>query len=407
MTIISKNSEAPRNSLGLYLHIPFCIRKCNYCDFLSFGNVPDEQQNSYFTALTREIEEMGKVYRNIYYVDTIFIGGGTPSLVRESLIEGMMAAVRGSFRVAEDAEISIESNPKTLTEQKLKTYLAAGINRLSIGAQSMNDRLLEYMGRVHTDGDFLRNYVLARECGFGNINIDLIFGIPGQTLDVWMETLNGALKLKPEHISFYSLQIEEGTPFFDMHRSGRLKPVDEETDRSMYHKAVEGLEKNGYLHYEISNAAIKGYHCRHNLKYWSMGDYLGLGLGAHSFVKGIRFSNVTDLSRYIQVGMQNNGCGNKKSDHDGTDSPFLEWCHINSNEENISEYMFTGLRRLAGIDMNDFEIRFGRRMEDVFSTNWRRIKKYIDEGYLIELNGTLRLSIKGIDISNAILREFV
>ncbi len=404
MTIINRSAgtlEAPRKPLGLYLHIPFCIRKCNYCDFLSFGDVPAEDRAAYAEALVQEIRYNGNVYGNKYYVDTIFIGGGTPSLVEEPLIEGIMAAVSESFCIARNAEISIEANPGTLTGDKLTAWRKAGINRLSIGVQSLDDNLLESMGRAHTAGDFLRNYTLARECGFENINIDLMFGIPGQTPDTWMETLDRIVGLGPEHISFYSLQLEEGTPFFELFYQGSLQPADDETDRSMYHKASKTLKESGYTHYEISNAAVDGYVCRHNLKYWSMEDYLGLGLGSHSFLEGIRSGNLTDLSRYIRIGMKEGSLSQEP------DSPYLAWRHKNTQEENISEYLITGMRRLEGIDLIDFRIRFGRRLEDVFPDNWQRIQKYMDEKYLININETLRFSEKGIDISNAILTEFV
>lgn len=391
------------NNLGLYLHIPFCVRKCDYCDFMSFGGLSEEDQKSYFRSLIREIESYAKVYNNKYYVDTIFIGGGTPSLVDESLISGLMAAVRRNFNIHEDGEISIESNPKTLTKNKLNTYLKAGINRLSMGAQSFDDELLRTMGRIHTTGDFLKNYSLARECGFRNINIDLMFAIPGQTMETWMDTLGQAIGLVPEHISFYGLQIEEGTPFFAMFQKGLLKQIDDELDREMYHNAVNTFRDNGYGHYEISNAAKPGYECRHNLKYWSMSDYLGLGLGAHSFIEGTRFSNTTDFKEYIQVGGYSFGrwsCQN-------ADSPFVRWHHENSREDSISEFLFTGLRKIKGVDLGEFERRFGQPIEAVYSANWSQIQRYLEEGLLIRSGDNLRFSGEGIDISNTILTEFV
>lgn len=391
------------NNLGLYLHIPFCVRKCDYCDFLSFGGLSEEDQKSYFRSLIREIESYAKVYNNKYYVDTIFIGGGTPSLVDESLISGLMAAVRRNFNIHEDAEISIESNPKTLTKNKLNTYLKAGINRLSMGAQSFDDKLLRTMGRIHTTGDFLKNYSLARECGFRNINIDLMFAIPGQTMETWMDTLGQAIGLVPEHISFYGLQIEEGTPFFAMFQKGLLKQIDDELDREMYHNAVNTFRDNGYGHYEISNAAKPGYECRHNLKYWSMGDYLGLGLGAHSFIEGTRFSNTTDFKEYIQVGGYSFG----RWPGQNADSPFVRWHHENSREDSISEFLFTGLRKIKGVDLGEFERRFGQPIEAVYSANWSQIQRYLGEGLLIRSGDNLRFSGEGIDISNTILTEFV
>lgn len=385
MMTINKKETAPREALGLYLHIPFCIRKCNYCDFLSFGGISKEDQKAYFQSLLCEIKNYSDVYSNKYYVDSIFIGGGTPSLAEESLISVMLAAVRDCFTVDMNAEISIEANPKTLTKSKLNTYLDAGINRLSIGAQSFDDKLLSRMGRIHSAEDFLKNYSLARECGFRNINIDLMFAIPGQTIQIWMDTLERAIVLEPEHISFYSLQLEEGTPFFFMFQDGSLKEIDDELDRDMYHDAVKTLKYGGYEHYEISNAARAGFQCRHNLKYWSMDDYLGLGLGAHSFMDGMRFSNITDLKEYIL-------------------KPRVQWRHMNTKEDNISEYLFTGMRKIRGIELADFKERFGSGLEDIYDGV---LKKY-QQNRLIEIvDGYLRFTENGIDISNRVLAEFV
>ncbi|MDD4565063.1 MAG: radical SAM family heme chaperone HemW, partial [Eubacteriales bacterium] len=242
------------------------MKKCNYCDFLSFGRVSEEMINIYFQSLLREINYFSAVYGNKYYIDTIFIGGGTPSIVEERLINTLMDSVRIGFEVDSNAEISIETNPKTLIERKLKEYLNSGINRLSMGVQSCEDRLLRYLGRSHTTEDFLKNYFSARECGFQNINIDLMFGIPGQTSGMWIDTLNKVTGLSPEHISFYSLQLEEGTKFYSMLQEGSLIKPDDKLDRGMYHSALNLLKESGYIHYEISNAAKSGYQCRHNLK---------------------------------------------------------------------------------------------------------------------------------------------
>lgn len=384
--------------MGLYLHIPFCIRKCNYCDFLSFGGTTEDEQKDYFRVLLHEIEHYSNIYSNKYYVDSIFIGGGTPSLVEEGLIHELMSAVRNGFSVDQNAEISIESNPKTLTKNKLDTYLAAGINRLSMGVQSFDANLLSAMGRVHSPEDILANYTLARECGFRNINLDLMFAIPGQTKQIWLDTLKQAIGLEPEHISFYSLQLEEGTPYFSMFQEGSLKEIEDELDREMYHEAIKTFNDSGYHHYEISNASKDGYQCRHNLKYWSMDDYLGLGLGAHSYMDGVRFSNITNLKDYIQAA-QNKASSNR--------SPFVQWHHKNTKEENISEYIFTGMRKLEGLDLRDFESRFEKSIEDIFSANWHKLQKYIDEEYLVKSAGNMRFTINGIDISNTILTEFV
>jgi len=398
-----EDMAAPGKSLGLYIHVPFCMKKCNYCDFLSFAGSREEDHRQYFRSLLREIRLNSKIYSNKYYVDSIFIGGGTPSLVEADLIRELIAVVRDCFSVAQNAEISIESNPKTLTEEKLGIYLEAGVNRLSIGAQSFDDELLNRLGRVHCAEDLLKNYSLARACGFRNINLDLMFSVPGQTEPVWLDTLEQATALGPEHISFYGLQLEEGTLFSVMHKEGRLKETDDETDRSMYYSAVKLLKEKGYVHYEISNAAMEGYQCRHNLKYWSMDDYLGLGLGAHSFLGGVRYSNTDDLAEYIRIG-NNIASQTSRNRTQKPESPFTVWRHQNTKEENMSEYLFTGLRKRKGIELADFKERFGAAPEEIYGDV---LKKYQKSG-LIEIDGgCLRLTEKGVDISNGVLAEFI
>ncbi len=382
--------------MGLYIHIPFCMRKCNYCDFLSFGGVSEEEHKAYFLSLLHGIKGYDEIYSNKYYVDSIFIGGGTPSMVEAGLIEELMAGIHDSFIVDQNAEISIETNPKTLTKKKLNTYLEAGINRLSIGAQSFNDALLHTMGRIHSAEDFLDNYTLARECGFRNINIDLMFAIPGQRMSVWMDTLERAIGLEPEHLSFYSLQMEEGTPFYSMSKAGSITEIEDALDRNMYHSGVKALKNSGYQHYEISNAAKEGYQCRHNLKYWSMEDYLGLGLGAHSFIDGVRFSQTEELTAYTREGIWEEKGG-----------AIVAWEQKNTRQDNISEYIITGMRKLDGLNLIDFERRFGQTIEGAFKANWNSLQKYIDDDYIVKTAGNMRFTMKGIDISNRILTEFV
>lgn len=406
----SKEMAVPGSPLGLYLHVPFCIQKCNYCDFLSFQSTGTKEQEAYIRSLIQEIKYYGEVYRNTYYVDTIFVGGGTPSLIEGRLIREIITAVKENFCIDKNAEISMESNPKTLTESKLHTYMEGGINRLSIGAQSFDDKLLCFLGRAHKAEDFFTNYSLVRKCGFRNVNLDLMFAIPGQTMKIWMETLRRTIELEPEHISLYSLQLEEETPFFTMFQEGTLKVMDDELDRQMYHTALEALKGSGYFHYEISNVSKDGFPCRHNLKYWSMNHYLGLGLGAHSYIDGVRFSNLTNLDHYIQAGIAANGKEiNKKSLPKGLDSeescsPFVQWIHKNSKQENISEYLFTGMRKMQGVDLNDFENKFGLIPEALYGEILRKHQ----QNKLIEIvDGKLRFTEKGIDISNTVFAEFV
>lgn len=391
--------------MGLYLHIPFCIRKCNYCDFLSFPADYDHQK-AYIHALRKEIALYSGMYHNKYSVDSIFIGGGTPSLLNIGLLRDLTKELISGFDLAKDTEVTIESNPKTLNKEKLEAYLEMGINRLSIGTQSFDNELLSRLGRSHSAEDFFDNYFLARKCGFQNINIDLMFSIPGQTMEHWRETLHTAADLAPEHLSFYSLQIEEGTPFFQMKEEGTLVETDGREDREMYHYTQSFLKEKEYLHYEISNASRAGYQCRHNLKYWSMENYLGLGLGAHSFMNGERFSNETDLKAYIKAGeMVEQPMGKNTSCI--VSSPFTVWNHVNSREDDISEYLFTGLRKIEGVDLNEFHARFGESIKEVYAHNWNQIERYIRGKYLVNTGNRLRFTKKGIDISNTILTEFI
>lgn len=395
MMTISKNTEITSNkSLGLYIHIPFCMEKCRYCDFLSFGGFGSKNHLDYVKTLVKEIEFYARQYDSTYYIDTIFIGGGTPSLLDEALISDIIAAIRANFNVINIPEITIESNPKTLKRAKLESYLKMGINRLSIGAQSLDNELLKFMGRIHSVDDFISNYNLARNCGFNNINVDLIFAIPGQTMKVWNETLERVMDLDPEHISFYSLQLEENTTFYNMFIEGELEEICDELDREMYHRALKVIKSMGYTHYEISNAAKDGLECKHNLKYWSLEDYLGIGLGAHSYINGTRFSNHRDYISYLQAGTL----------IENTNNPFIEWEHQNSIQDDISEYIFTGLRKIQGIDLIDFEMRFGQNLNSLYGTN---IKGFIKDHLLEIVNKRLRFTQKGIDISNKVLAEFV
>ena len=329
-------------------------------------------------SLLNDIEEYGRVYGEEYIVDTVFIGGGTPSILPSPYIGEILNCLRHWFAVAEDAEISMESNPKTLTYENLLAYRKAGVNRLSIGVQSLNDDCLKSLGRVHTAADFRRNFIMAREAGFDNINMDLMFAIPGHTLEIWEETLEETIALQPDHISFYSLQIEEGTPFYDMYRKGEFDQVPDDIDREMYHLAIKKLKEAGYEHYEISNACKPGKACRHNLKYWSMEDYLGIGDSASSYMKGIRFA----------------------------EAPLMEY-HENTFEDEVGEFVFTGLRKTAGIVFADFEKRFGKKFWDVFADLRGELEPYFADGKLIETEEGLALGEEGLDISNAIMAIFV
>jgi len=373
-----------KQKLGLYVHIPFCLKKCNYCDFLSFSGCDLKEQQQYIQALQKEMEAYN-LKESDYAVDTIFIGGGTPSLLSESLTETILRSIFDCFSIDKNVELTIECNPGTLTKQKLESYWQMGINRLSIGCQSLNDAVLEFMGRIHTRDDFFKTYDTARCCGFENINADLIFGVPGQTVQMFQQDVKEVLNLQPKHLSFYSLQIEEGTPFYEQYKTGKFNQVSDNDDRKMYHQTIEELDNNGYIHYEISNAAKWGYECRHNLKYWSMADYLGMGLGAHSYIKGVRFSNTRSMKDYLE--------GN-----------YVETTHKNTRKDSISDYLFTGLRKIEGIDLTKFEKRFGEPIEDIFR---EALRSFQEQGLLEQEKSHLRFTKKGLDLSNTVLRELV
>lgn len=376
------------SNLGLYIHIPFCVKKCSYCDFVSFEGCDDRLQREYAAELVKEIRRWGLLYEKRFQIDTIFFGGGTPSLMDERLICEIIASIRESFPVESDAEITLEANPGTLKARKLEAYRAAGINRLSIGVQSLDDGMLKNLGRIHSVDEFLKNYTLARKYEFNNINIDLMFAIPGHSLEIWADTLRKALELAPEHISFYSLQIEENTRFYTMLKSGEIQQISDVLDREMYHMAIEALNAAGYTHYEISNACKQGYECRHNLKYWSMENYLGLGLGAHSYIDGLRFSMTQDLQSYLN--------GEK-----------INWQHKNDLKDDVSEYIFTGMRKTRGISFEAFRKRFGKELFEFYPEQRGLIGQYEQNGFIEVRDGFMRFTVKGFDISNRILSEFV
>jgi len=389
--------------LGLYVHIPFCLAKCHYCDFLSFSGTTDADQSLYIKYLMAELDWYGQGHGSAggqpintrdWLVDTIFIGGGTPSLLSAALIQDLMHGIAQNFNLTPDCEITLESNPRTLNLDKLKAYSTMGINRLSMGLQSLNPDLLAVMGRIHTPDDFMRNYHEARLSGFKNINVDLMFGIPGQSLADWQHTLQAVMALEPEHISFYGLKIEEGTPFYTMRAEKKLKEIGDELDRDMYALAVRELSmpdpdsgQSRYERYELSNAARQGFACRHNLKYWTMAEFLGVGLGAHSYMNGERFSVVTDLADYEKVmGEQ------------------IVWRHQNTLHDEISEYIFTGMRRIAGLSFVDYENRFE---ESIYIRFEQQILKLTRQGLIDLTDDGMRLSPLGIDLSNFVLSEFV
>lgn len=373
--------------MELYLHMPFCVRKCAYCDFLSFPT-DQETQNLYTRRLREDIDAMGKKYGDIP-VDTIFIGGGTPSVPDSALIVGIMEHVRKAFHVAEGAEISMEANPGTVTREKLTDYRRAGINRLSFGLQSANDRELKLLGRIHTWAEFLESFHLTRECGFTNINIDLMSALPGQTRESWKDTLKRVTDLNPEHISAYSLIIEDGTPFGEKYGSeeGRKLLPDEDSEREMYHETKRFLRDCGYERYEISNYAKPGRACRHNIGYWTGLPYLGLGLGASSYMDGCRFAVNSDMKQYLEEkpGMF-------------TDVEKL------TKKDMEEEFFYVGLRMTAGVSLPEFERRFGVSAKDVYPG---LMEMFVEEKAAVFQGDRFVLTDYGLDVSNYIMAQFL
>ena len=373
--------------MELYLHMPFCVRKCAYCDFLSFPT-DQETQNLYTRRLREDIDAMGKKYGDIP-VDTIFIGGGTPSVPDSALIVGIMEHVRKAFHVAEGAEISMEANPGTVTREKLTDYRRAGINRLSFGLQSANDRELKLLGRIHTWAEFLESFHLARECGFTNINIDLMSALPGQTRESWKDTLKRVTDLNPEHISAYSLIIEDGTPFGEKYGSeeGRKLLPDEDSEREMYHETKRFLRDCGYERYEISNYTKPGRACRHNIGYWTGLPYLGLGLGASSYMDGCRFAVNSDMKQYLEEkpGMF-------------TDVEKL------TKKDMEEEFFYVGLRMTAGVSLPEFERRFGVSAKDVYPG---LMEMFVEEKAAVFQGNRFVLTDYGLDVSNYIMAQFL
>lgn len=450
-----------KNELGIYIHIPFCVHKCIYCDFLS-SPADVHTRKQYVRALineiylTREGKCANKLIKNVlqgdntsyedmeeqavngltsdyalydtvcmadyektimqedisgcvddiksengHIVTSIFIGGGTPSAIDAEDISDILDAVRKNYNVSDKAEITIECNPGTMDKKKAAIYRKAGINRISFGLQSTDNNELRMLGRIHTYEQFMESYKIAREAGFGNINIDLMSALPGQTMESFKAVLEKALSLGAEHISVYSLIVEEGTRLSDNIDSFPPIPSDDE-DRQMYYMTKEMLSSYGYEQYEISNYAQKGYECKHNLKYWERCDYLGFGIGAASLYGGRRYTNISDIGRYMDVLAEITNALDKSYVNEllqiRTDMEEL------SKEDEMSEYMFLGLRKTKGIDITDFKEEFGTDIKDIFG---EAIEDNIARGLLIHDGNCLYLSKRGIDISNTVMSDFI
>lgn len=406
--------------LELYLHIPFCERKCAYCDFLSApADLP--VRISYIKKLQEEIAYYGAQYGE-YQVSSIFFGGGTPTILEGYQLAAILEMVKEHFNITADAEITVECNPGTLTAGKAEKLVQAGFNRLSMGLQSADDRELQLLGRIHNFAQFLESYDLARKAGFRNINVDLMSALPGQTLKSWQDTLQKVTALRPEHISAYSLIIEEGTPFYErfaederIREEGghpRLLP-EEDVERQMYELTETFLHTKGYERYEISNYAKPGYECRHNCGYWTRKDYLGLGLGASSLVEHQRFQNTSDLKTYLEQEYSPQCEG--QHEHIAETIQLQEetgltqtghHIHIETldKKSEMEEFMFLGLRLMVGISRQQFEKKFQVTLNSVYGEVLRKLK---GEQLIEEVAGYVRLTEHGIDVSNYVLAEFL
>ncbi|MGI6585971.1 MAG: oxygen-independent coproporphyrinogen III oxidase [Gracilibacteraceae bacterium] len=370
--------------VGLYIHIPFCRSKCLYCDFNSFPYREDDAA-AYTEALLRELYAYQERYGFMY--KTVFIGGGTPTVINYMLVGKIIEKL--APRVKAGAEISIESNPGTVTLDTLKYYRSLGINRLSIGLQAWQEGLLRELGRIHTQEDFLNAYYWARKSGFNNISIDLIFALPNQTSDMWKETLDKVISLGVDHISCYSLMLEEGTRLYELYKEGKVQLPDEELDREMYGMAVDILDYSGYSQYEISNFARRGMECKHNLIYWRNEEYIGIGAGSHSKLEGVRFWNYKDINRYIDLVTEG------KLPVEGQEEL--------SSGEDMWETIFLALRLNEGLDLAGFAGKYGVDFEAKYGS---RIKKLEDQGLVFIESGRLKLTDKGRDLSNSVFIEF-
>lgn len=373
--------------LSLYIHIPFCVKKCDYCDFLS-APATKEVQEQYLHALFREIRERSIAFKE-YQVRTVFIGGGTPSVVAPEKIGKLMQVLRGSFFISPDAEISMEVNPGTVQEKEaFVIYREAGINRLSIGLQSANDEELKTLGRIHTFSQFENTWKMAREAGFDNMNVDIMSALPGQSVESYRKTLETVCTFSPEHISAYSLIIEEETPFFERYSYLLEDEANDEKDREMYLLTERILKEHGYERYEISNYAKTGRECKHNIVYWTRREYLGLGLGASSLLNNARYKNVDNLRTYVNSGGL---------------YPYEETQQLSVREQ-MEEFMFLGLRLIKGIEKADFAQVFGCSVESVFGNVIEKNKR---DGLLVMDKNRIALTSQGLDLSNYVFAQFL
>lgn len=415
-----KEKFSIKDPLSIYIHIPFCMKKCGYCDFLS-APAGKERQEEYVHALLGEIAYWGSRLES-FRIKSVYFGGGTPSVLQEELLIEILCKLRKAFpgigtrTIPEgefgegEPEISIEVNPGTITGKKLKAYKQAGINRLSIGLQSADNQELKLLGRIHTYEEFLETYAEARKQGFSNLNIDLISALPGQKVKSWQDTLEKVLALKPEHISAYSLMIEEGTPFYEIYygREGLLP--DEETDRAMYVLTKEMLKGAGYERYEISNYSRKGMECRHNMVYWQRGYYLGLGLGSASMIENIRFRNTERMEDYVNFWGSHEKAMDESIPGEAGIPSICSWVkevcrdiQCLTVEEQMEEFLFLGLRMIQGVSVKEFEAAFGKSIFEIYGEQIEKYKKQ----QMLTVSDRIALTDRGLDVSNLIFSDFL
>jgi len=380
-------NNMPKN-LGLYIHIPFCKQKCNYCDFYSLG-CQESKISNYIEALCEHIKREAPLYLE-YEIDTIFLGGGTPSLIEPCDFERLAKTIKNSLKITQNAEFSIEANPGTLTKDKLNCYIKNGVNRISIGLQSTSDTELKTLGRIHNLEKFKESYILARECGLNNINIDIMYGLPNQKLSDLAKTLRDVCDFNPEHISAYCLKIEENTPFYKM-RDSLILPNDDE-EYEMYIYLCDELKKHGYEQYEISNFSKKGSRCVHNLKYWQSKEYIGFGPSAHSYFNSKRYFYENSVENYI------------KSLACVDNLPKKHYEEETSLEENgMDEYVMLKMRLSDGVNEQEFKEKFGTE----FTKEYPQILNYLNDEYIVYKNGAYCFTPKGFFVSNHILSEIL
>lgn len=371
--------------IGLYIHIPFCMQKCKYCDFNSY-KITQSKKERFLMDLKKEMN----LYKNkTREIDTIFFGGGTPSILNNQDMKIIMNEIKNNFEISKNAEISMECNPGTLNKEKLECMRELGVNRLSIGLQAVQDNLLKYIGRIHSYDQFEKNYIDARNTGFTNINVDLMYSLPNQTLENWKETLNKIIKLNPEHISAYSLVLEEGTKLCDMYREKQFELNDEEKDIYMYEYAIKYLKSNGYNQYEISNYSKEGYECKHNILYWKCKNYIGLGPGASGYINNIRYNNFKSLQYYHDKLSKN-------------EKP-IDYFENLTLKDKIEEKIIMGLRMNEGIifkEFEEFQIDFEQKYKN-------QLKKHESLGLITKTNKGFKFTQKGREISNNIFLDYI